>query len=441
MTSQCSVAAFCPRCDTGLWTAGCNFAPVFRGLLIVVAMAGSLRAQDQTTNQGTSADRVEPATRAGLIETARDQKAATLEPEEAQGIERVLNIVEDKAIVQRLTAGMAGFRVHLGGLVTYSGFAAGPEYYRRLLHDQITLRASVRLSTHKFYLMDTELEASHLAHDHAFLNLYAEHYDYPRVDYYGPGPDSKKTGRSDYLLESTQFRFRAGIKPVDRFRIGMIGKYLMENVSPGRYDGFASTDATYTERTTPGIQYQSNFLQGGAFVQYDWRDNPGGPRRGGNYLAEFSDFADVRRGGYSFDELHLEAQQYFGFFNQRRVIALRGRVLATDSQAGDRVPFYLQPTLGGSDDLRGYRAFRFYDNNSVVLNGEYRWEVFSGLDMALFVDAGQVFDRWQQINLRRLDTDYGFGFRFNVRNDVFMRIDTGFSREGFAIWLKFNNIF
>ena len=75
-----------------------------------------------------------------------------------------------------------------------------------------------------------------------------------------------------------------------------------------------------------------------------------------------------------------------------------------------------------------------------MLNGEYRWEVFSGLDMALFVDAGQVFDHWQQINFR-IDTDYGFGFRFSVRNDVFLRIDTGFSREGFAIWFKFGNIF
>ena len=86
-------------------------------------------------------------------------------------------------------------------------------------------------------------------------------------------------------------------------------------------------------RRTPGLQYQSNFLQGGGFIQYDWRDSPGGPRSGGNYLAEFSDFSDVRRDAYSFDELHLEVQQYIPFFNRRRVIALRGRILATDPHA------------------------------------------------------------------------------------------------------------
>jgi outer membrane protein assembly factor BamA len=242
-------------------------------------------------------------------------------------------------------------------------------------------------------------------------------------------------------LESTQFQLRVGLQPFRHFRIGALGKYLLENVGHGEEHSLASTEQVYTDRTTPGLVNQSDFLQGGGFVQYDWRDNPGGPRRGGNYLAQFSDFTDIRRSAYSFDELHLEVQQYIGFFNQRRVIALRGRIIATDPHAGNLVPFYLQPTLGGSDDLRGYRSYRFYDNNSLLLNGEYRWEVFSGLDMALFMDAGQVFDRWQQIDVQHLNTDYGFGFRFNVRNNVFLRLDTGFSREGFAVWLKFNNVF
>ncbi len=404
------------------------------GSLVICAFA-------QNPGTTTGAGGVEPSTRVGQIEAARAQKAAELAPDEPQGIEHALDVIEDKELIQRITSGVAGFRLHLGGLATYSGFAAGPEYYRHLLHEELTFRASARISTHEFYLMDAELDAPHLVDNHAFANVYAVHLDYPRIDYYGPGPNSRKTGRTDFELESTQFQFRGGFKPIDRLRIGVIGKYLLENVSRGREDQLASTDQTYTEFTTPGLQTQSNFLAGGGFVQYDWRDNPAGPRRGGNYLAEFSDYSDVRRSAYAFDELHLEAQQYFGFFNQRRVIALRARVIATDPHGGNLVPFYLQPTLGGSDDLRGYRAYRFYDNNSALINAEYRWEIFSGLDMALFMDAGQVFDRWQQINFRRLKTDVGFGFRFNVRNDVFLRIDTGFSNEGFAIWFKFNNVF
>jgi outer membrane protein assembly factor BamA len=215
----------------------------------------------------------------------------------------------------------------------------------------------------------------------------------------------------------------------------------MVNVGRGRDRRFVSSDRIYSEAQAPGIQNQTDFVAGGGVIQYDWRDNPGGPRRGGNYSAEFTRYTDLSVGLFSFNRLNLEAQQYISFFNQRRVLALRARVQAADATAGQRVPFYLQPTLGGGNDLRGFRSFRFYDNSSIVLNGEYRWEVFSGLDMALFADAGKVFPDWRLINLRTLEKDFGFGFRFNVRNDVFLRIDTGFSREGFQVWVKFNNVF
>lgn len=384
-----------------------------------------------------------PATsRAAEIEQQRQKKARELHPDVLSSAERVLDYIEDHKIVDRLTGGEAGFRIKLGGLITGSGFAVGPEYYRRdLLRERLRFRASARASTKKFSLIDAELDAPRLAGNHVFANLYAVHRDYPRIDYYGPGPDSAKTGRSDFKLEDTSFQFRGGVQPFQHLRIGATGRYLLVNIGPGRDERFVSTDQIFTEATTPGIQNQTNFLQGGAYVQFDWRDYPGEPRRGGNYIAEYSSYSDIDRGAFSFSRLDLEVQQYFSIFNQRRVLALRGRVQATDPHAGQQVPFYLQPTLGGSDDLRGFRPFRFYDNNSVVLNGEYRWEVFSGLDMALFADAGRVFHDWHQINVRELETDYGFGFRFNVRNNVFMRIDTGFSREGFQLWLKFNNVF
>jgi hypothetical protein len=41
--------------------------------------------------------------------------------------------------------------------------------------------------------------------------------------------------------------------------------------------------------------------------------------------------------------------------------------------------------------------------------------------------------RLAQINYWHLKTDAGFGFRFNVRDSVFLRIDPGFCREGFQV--------
>jgi hypothetical protein len=61
--------------------------------------------------------------------------------------------------------------------------------------------------------------------------------------------------------------------------------------------------------------------------------------------------------------------------------------------------------------------------------------------MALFADAGKVFPRRGQLNFSNLESSVGFGFRANVRNSVFLRVDVGFSHEGFMVWFKFNNVF
>jgi hypothetical protein len=406
-----------------------------------VYLSLALPLQAQTTDQ-PDADGMAPATRAGQIEAERHQKSTELQPDSPSRMEQFLNYIKEHKIVERITCGTTGPCVRFGGLVTGSGFAAGPAYVNRdLLDGAAVFHASVRASVAKFYRMETGLDMPRLADGHVFLTVGGENLNYPHIDYYGPGPGSSRDGRTSYALEQTSFQTSVGVRPFAHLRIGAIGQYLLNNVGPGRDHRFASTDQVFTEETTPGIQFQTNYLQGGGFVQYDWRDYPGEPRRGGNYIAQYSVYSDLERGRYSFDRLDLEAQQYISFFNQRRVFAFRGRIQATEPHDGNQVPFYLQPTLGGPDTLRGFRAFRFYGNDSLLLQGEYRWEVFSGLDMALFADAGRVFDKWQQIALTQMQTDAGFGFRFNVRNDVFMRIDTGFSREGFQVWLRFGNVF
>ncbi|MBS1855284.1 MAG: BamA/TamA family outer membrane protein [Acidobacteria bacterium] len=382
------------------------------------------------------------ASRAQEIQVARQKKAGELEPDETSKPERVLVAIKDRRLVERFTSGVAGFRLKLGGLVSGSGFAVGPEYLRRDLADGgFVLRTSASVSAKRYQLYDLQFTFPKLAGGRMFADVYSVHRNYPRIDYYGPGPDSHKAGRSDYRLEDTAFDGTAGVRPLRHLSLGGTLGYLMVNVGPGADPRFVSTEQIFPPAVTPGIDRQSNFLRGCLFAQYDYRDNPGGPRDGGNYVFRYTWNADREFSLYSFRRMDMEVQQYISFFNRRRVIALRGKSVLTDTDAGQTVPFYLQPTLGGSDDLRGFRPFRFYDDNLIVFNGEYRWESFSGLDMALFADAGKVFHRRADWNLKNLEASAGFGFRFNVRNNVFMRLDVGFSHEGFQLWLKFNNVF
>ena len=290
-------------------------------------------------------------------------------------------------------------------------------------------------------MYDTELNFPKLADSYVFLDLRATHRNYPQIQYFGSGPRSRSSGRSNYRLEDTAFRARLGVQPLKGLRLGTAGAFLQENVGPGTSDEYVSAEKRYSPLQAPGIDRQTDFLQGTAFAEYDYRDNPGGPRAGGFYQASFHYFRDVDLHRHTFRRLELEAQQYFPLFNRRRVIALRARSELSYKNPNQLVPFYMQSILGGSNDLRGFLPFRFYGDNLLLFNAEYRYEIFAGLDMAVFGDAGKVFDRRSDWNVGKLEGSYGIGMRFNARNDVFLRLDAGFSREGFQVWLKFNNVF
>jgi outer membrane protein assembly factor BamA len=382
-------------------------------------------------------------TRTAEIEKERDAKASHLVEEKPSKTELRLIDLKESKLLERTGAGIGGLRVKIGGMPTGSGFALGPEYYRDdLAKGKLILDAGLQASTRRWLRFSVSLAAPSLAGDKLFWEAYAVHRDYNSLTYYGPGPDSEKIDRSTYRHEDTSFDTLLGFKPHRWLRAGFSGGYLMMNAGPGKDKRYASSEILFASNPlSPGFDRQPNFARWGTFAQLDYRDSNLGARSGGNYSIRYDDFRDQDFDRFGFRRIDMEAQQYIPFFNKRRVIALRARTVQSFARNGRTVPFYQQASLGGGDDLRGFRPYRFHDNNMNLFNAEYRWEVFSGLDMAIFGDAGQVnHERWK-LSVRNLETSVGFGFRFNVRNAPFLRLDFGFSHEGFQIFLKFNGIF
>jgi outer membrane protein assembly factor BamA len=223
--------------------------------------------------------------------------------------------------------------------------------------------------------------------------------------------------------------------------VGIRAGFFNTNVGHGTDSRFPSVEDVYSPLSAPGVNHQPHYKYTGGFAGFDSRDSPLNPRSGGNYQVEGRYYLDHDHGEFSFRHWRVEVQHYFPFFNERRVIAFRGKVELTDTNSDQTVPFYLMPVLGGSEDLRGYREFRFRDLNSAVGNLEYRWEAFSGLDLAVFGDAGDVLPEARDMDLTDFKTSYGFGLRFNTARSVFLRIDFGFGGEGMRTFVKFNHVF
>lgn len=380
-------------------------------------------------------------TRTDELAGQRAVHAAESRPERASGAEEFLRRLRDEKLLEKLNYGYNGLGAKLGGLVTGSGFAAGPQYLRNdLKRGALTLQASAQISLRNYQRLHGQIAMPRLARGRLSLDLQGAYRNYPGLQYYGPGPDSQRV-RTNYRLEDTSADTSATLSLTRYLKTGGGIGFLAVNTGPGTDRRFASTDTVFNASQVPGLDRQTNFLRYGTFAQLDWRDDPFGPRHGGNYVLQFTRFEDRDLRRHDFNLIDIDLQQYVGFFNQSRVVALRAHTRLTDARAGQSVPFYLQPVAGGADDLRGFRPFRFSGNNSLALNAEYRWALFSGCDGALFMDAGKVFNRRGQLNFRDLETDAGFGLRFNIRNRTFMRFDVGVSHEGFQVWFRFNDIF
>ena len=380
--------------------------------------------------------------RSDLIETARTEKVTNLTPEVPPKAERIIVGVENSVPYRLFTGEMNGFGVAFGSIVPGSGFAIGPHYKRGgLFRGRLTVSAEARAAINESYLGRLDMFFTPVPSGRTSVDLSIVHRDISEMPYYGAGPDSEKSGRSDYRLEDTNLELRPSVRVYKGLRTGLIGSYLAVNVGQGHSSRYISTDQQFGAVTTPGIDRQTNFLRGGGFLEYDWRDRASSPSSGGKYSAQYIRYLDRDLGAYSFLRLDMDATQYIPFFNRTRVIAVHGGSSFTTTNSAQRVPFYLQPTLGGADTLRGYRVNRFYGDNSVMVNGEYRWEASPLLDMAAFVDAGKVFNRWEQWNLHQLESDVGFGIRVKSRSRTVFSLDTGFSHEGFQIWFRANNMF
>jgi hypothetical protein len=100
-----------------------------------------------------------------------------------------------------------------------------------------------------------------------------------------------------------------------------------------------------------------------------------------------------------------------------------GSGTGTDTGTGSAVPFYLEPTVGGSDinsqvSLRGFADYRFRDRDAVFVQAEYAVPIVDPVGLLLFYDAGTVGPTVSSLSFAHLRQDAGAGATFRVQNNV-----------------------
>lgn len=269
--------------------------------------------------------------------------------------------------------------------------------------------------------------------------------------FFGLGPDTRESDETSYTDEAWDLGFRgdfavphAGADWVAT--VGLRGE--RHNLSPGRVSGHPTTNQVFPQLFRAGDDYTAGILTAG--FRWDTRDSQHQPYRGwrlgllvdaplaqstGDVGANFTAFANVaiplppllHRGGDAAEENPPTDVLALGFQVETSVGTL---------------PFYLLPSLGGTQTLRGYIQNRFTDKSAWHGVAEYRfWVVPRGIAFtdvlrierlggALFVEAGTVAGSLDALTRARVHWDYGIGFRMALERNAVFRVDVGFSKEG-----------
>jgi hypothetical protein len=141
--------------------------------------------------------------RSDLIESERAEKETRLTPETPPKAERRLVWVENSLALKLLSGEVDGFGLSIGPIASGNGFGVGPMYRRRdLLDGRLTFSVAARISVKQSYLGRLDIGLPSLFGGRVFTDFSAVHRDISEMAYYGSGPDSEKTGRSNFRLEA-----------------------------------------------------------------------------------------------------------------------------------------------------------------------------------------------------------------------------------------------
>jgi outer membrane protein assembly factor BamA len=404
-----------------------------------VAVAVAVAVASSTTAPAASAQE----TRAELIERQRADKATHLQTYEPGKLEKTLLYLDAQDPMARLSP-------HDGFFVRYgyhrrpvgAGLGFGGGYRHDLFGRRARLVAEGGITFRRYELLRADFSLPYLAGERVEVGVETNYRRHPQEDFYGSGVDAIKDDRVNYLYKDHDVQARAIVKPQPWLAFGLHVGYTSPSIGSGTDSRFPSLETRFGDVDAPGLIAQPDFRYTDLFATVDYRDQPGNAKAGGYYSLTWAGFSDLDFDRYDFRRTDLHLQQFFPIFDKKRVFAVQTRVVTTRTAGGQQVPFYFQPTIGGSTSVRSLDDYRFRDRNALYLNVEYRWEVFSPLDMALFTDWGKVAPNGGDLDFGGLKHGYGIGFRFNSYKTVFFRFDVAAGAgEGVHYDVKFSKAF
>jgi hypothetical protein len=267
-------------------------------------------------------------------------------------------------------------------------------------------------------------------HPYTVFNFYAQSISLNKVNFFGLGNDTALAGKSLFGMNQT-IAGGSVIKPVFEWAaIRWLNLALLGEVN-GRFvdirgeqgQSAPSIETLYTDATAPGLGSQPGFVQLGEGL----RIKPAIGNLQLNYMGKFQQFFAPSSSQNSFLRWTLDLDHTYSLYGNTQSAAkstdgvgpdscapagetcpglphtrnLNGsigvRLLLSESLTSGTsiVPFYFQPTLGGSDlnsvlSLGSYQDYRFRAPNLLLLQESFEHSIWGPFGVKLMADQGRV---------------------------------------------------
>jgi outer membrane protein assembly factor BamA len=363
-------------------------------------------------------------TRAEAIREQQASKQRIVAPPLWNRAEVVIDKLEDWGF---FTGQPRGLYPWLGSVFPGGGIAAGVGA-RKPFGDDGAVNVMGGYSLDRFWRADGNVELPTFAHNRARVTVSGRYLDASDVRYHGIGNDSQKDQQTHFAYKPANAGARLDVQAGKYLSMGGGVSYLHADTSSGRTS--LSIEDRFSPIDTPGLEFERfTYINSTARAAFDWRRSAGYSGSGGLYRVQFDDYRERDHDGYSFRALEAEVRQLIPVLRANWVLALRGLATVTDAEDAGAVPYFLLPSLGGGNTLRGYPDFRFRDRHRLLMNAEVRWTPARFVDMAIFYDTGKVASRRKDLDLNNLQNSYGIGMRIVGPKGYAFRVEVAHSRE------------
>jgi hypothetical protein len=303
----------------------------------------------------------EPATRGAVIETAQGDKLPTLHPYVPRKGERLMDTLQ-----KYLNGGHTGWHPFLES--AYRGFTLGAGYAHHVSpYNCIDVRGSYTMSGYK--RVEAEFVAPRCSPPrHAVAARRLARGDAGRLLRHRDGHVGRRSHELPLsaAVRSATLTLWPTRRP-DAARRRRVSQWA-QRPAEGSTSHRSRPKLHAGDAARPWRQdHVSAFAR---HVGFDWRTSPGLFAARRLLRRHVHDYADKRR-AFGFRQVDYEAIQHFPILREAWVLSLRGLAQTTSTRRSADAVLHAA-VVGGGSTLRGFTSWRFRDQNSLLLQAEWR---------------------------------------------------------------------